>query len=130
MKSVKLVLALSACGLLSSGCAAIQLNPGANMVLVTKTPVDKSCKFLGGVVGNQGGSFSGKWTSNKNLAEGSMNDIKNKAHALGANYVQLETDRAGQTTSGNWDNGSGSMSGGQTDVTLTGNAFFCPNSAN
>ena len=48
-----------------------------------------------------------------------MNDLKNKAAELGANYVQIETDRAGNTMSG----GFGYFEGQQTDVTLTGNAF-------
>ncbi len=112
-----------------AGCSAIQLTPGAERIIASKNPAPKGCKFLGSVIGSQGGAFVGGYTSNKNLAEGSMNDLRNKAAGMGANYVQLETDRAGVTGSG-----SGSVSYGhgfmsshqaQTDVTLTGNAYYC-----
>ena len=114
---VRWVLVISLAGVLQ-GCAATALNPAAARVIVSKNPHPKSCKFLGTLVGNQGGSFLGGITSNRNLAQGSMNDIKNQALGLGANYVELETDRAGSTSS--------RRSGGQTDVTLTGNAYNCP----
>lgn len=73
------------------------------------------------MIGEQGGSATGGMTSNKNLAEGAMNDMKNKAHALGGNYVVLEDSRAGNTISGS----KAGISGGQTDVTNIGNAFRC-----
>ena len=115
------------------GCAAIKLNPNANRVIASKNGAPKGCKYLGSVLGTQGGAFVGGWTSNQNLAEGSMNDLKNKAAALNANYVQIETDRAGVTgTSGGGMGGdlfgfSGYSSGSsqQTDVTLMGNAYYC-----
>ena len=75
------------------------------------------------MVAEQGGWLTGPFTSNKNLAEGAVNDMKNKAHALGANYVELETTSTGNTISGN---GQGGVRGGQTDVTDMGNAFTCP----
>ncbi|MBI2711374.1 MAG: DUF4156 domain-containing protein [Bdellovibrio sp.] len=104
------------------GCAATALHPGAERIIVSKKDAPKGCKFMGAVVGEQGGSFTGAYTSNKALAQGSLNDMRNRALELGANYVQLETDRAGQTGS------SGKYSGhlGQTDVTMTGNAYHCP----
>lgn len=104
-----------------AGCAATTLKPGAGRVLVTRQPVPQGCEYLGTVIGEQGGSATGGLTSNKNLAQGAMNDMKNKAHAMGANYVVLEDTRAGNTISGN----HGSISGGQTDVTNIGNAYRC-----
>ena len=104
------------------GCAATSLQPGAARVMVTKSPAPEGCVYLGSVVGEQGGSFTGKYTSNAHLAEGALNDMKNKAHDLGANYVVLEDTHAGNTMSGD-PNG---VSGGQTDVTHIGNAFKCP----
>jgi hypothetical protein len=104
------------------GCAATALSPGAARVMVTKTQAPAGCVYVGSVVGEQGGSFTGKYTSNKNLAEGAFNDMKNKAHAMGANYVVLENTQAGSTMSGD----RNSVSGGQTDVTHIGNAFKCP----
>jgi hypothetical protein len=107
---------------LAIGCAATQLQPGAERVLVTHAPAPRECRFTGTVVGDQGGSLTGPFTSNRNLAEGAVNDLKNKAHDMGANYVELETTTAGSTISG----GRHSVSGGQTDVTHMGNAFVCP----
>lgn len=54
-----------------------------------------------------------------------MNDLKNKAGEIGANYVQLLTNKAGQT--GSWNSYGGSMN--QTNVTNLGNAYKCPESA-
>jgi len=108
------------CGVFA--CAPIQLKPGAEKVIVTHQPAPQGCHFLGTVVGSQGGSLTGGMTSNRNLAEGATNDVKNKAFDLGANYVVLETNQAGTTQSGS----NGSFSGQQTDVTDTGNAYKCP----
>ncbi|KYF69198.1 DUF4156 domain-containing protein [Sorangium cellulosum] len=103
-------------------CAAVELNPGAEKIIVTKQPAPQGCRFLGTVIGEQGGSISGKFTSNANLQEGAVNDMKNKAHDLGGNYVVLENTNAGNTLSGDRD----SISGQQTDVTHMGNTYSCP----
>ena len=109
-------------GLLAvSGCAATALNPEASRVMVTKTPAPQGCVYVGSVVGEQGGAISGAYTSNANLAEGAFNDMKNKAHAMGANYVVLENSNAGNTLSGD----RNGVSGHQTDVTHVGTAFKC-----
>lgn len=97
-----------------AGCASVSLEPQANRVFVSPNPPPKECHYLGQIVGNQGNFFTGTYTSNKNLEEGAMNDLKNKAHKLGANYVQIVTSRAG----GNYQN--------QTNVTNVGNAYACP----
>lgn len=122
--SVTRILAVVAMSGMIAGCAATALKPGAERIIVSKKEAPKGCKFLGAVVGEQGGSFTGAYTSNKALAEGSLNDMRNKAMDLGANYVQLETERAGVTGSGGgYRYGGGHM--GQTDVTMTGNAYRC-----
>ena len=105
----------------ATGCAATSLNPQAARVMVTHTPAPQGCVYVGSVVGEQGGAISGKYTSNANLAEGAFNDMKNKAFAMGANYVVLENTNAGNTVSGD----RYGASGGQTDVTHVGNAFKC-----
>ncbi|MEZ4750601.1 MAG: DUF4156 domain-containing protein [Bdellovibrionota bacterium] len=107
-----------------AGCAAKQLRPGAEKIIVGNN-VPKNCKFKGQVMGEQGGALTGGWTSNKNLAMGAMNEMRNEALALGANYVQLLTRSTGNTMSGS-DYGFG---GGQTDVTQQGNAYLCPPSS-
>lgn len=105
-----------------TGCAATALQPGADHVMVTHMAPAEGCQYLGSIVGEQGGAVAGKYTSNKNLAQGAWNDMKNKAHAMGANYVLLEDTQAGNTaTSGRFGG-----SAGQTDVTHLGNAFKCP----
>lgn len=73
---------------------------------------------MGTVIGQQGGSFGGGYTSNANLMQGSINDLKNKTAELGGNYVVMEMSQAGNTLS--------TGSGGQTDVTNMGNAYNCP----
>lgn len=117
--------ALMALGLGAFGCSATQIRPEANRVIVTHQAAPKGCKFLGSVVGEQGGSLTGGWTSNKNLQQGALNDMKNKAYDLGGNYVVLENTNAGNTTSGGFGSSGGSFSGQQTDVTHMGNAYKC-----
>lgn len=122
MKVQKLAALAILAGVGLMGCSAVQLNPNAHRVIASRNAAPKGCKFLGSVVGSQGNFFTGGWTSNKNLAEGSMNDMKNKAANMGANYVQIEADRAGMTGSSDI-YGNGSL--GQTDVTWNGNAYYC-----
>lgn len=119
---MKYSLLLAASIVFTGGCAATALQPGAARVMVTKSPPPAGCVYVGSVVGEQGGSLSGKYTSNARLAEGAFNDMKNKAHAMGANFVLLEDTQAGSTVSGD----KYGVSGGQTDVTHIGNAFRCP----
>lgn len=107
---------------LVAGCGATALKPGARGVLVTRQGAPEGCKYLGSVVGEQGGSVAGGLTSNRNLAVGALNDMKNEAHALGANYVVLEDSKAGATITGT----KAGVSGAQTDVTNLGNAYHCP----
>jgi hypothetical protein len=104
-----------------AGCAAVELESGARQVkVVTNEP--QGCEYLGEVTGSQGDFFTGAFTSNANLETGARNDMKNRAYKLGANTVQLLTNRAGQT--GSMGQGSGSME--QTNVTYTGTAYKCP----
>jgi hypothetical protein len=117
MKKISAILYL---GVLA-GCAALELESGAQQVkVVTNEP--QGCEYLGEVTGSQGDFFTGAFTSNANLETGARNDMKNRAYKLGANTVQLLTNRAGQT--GSMGQGSGSME--QTNVTYTGTAYKCP----
>ena len=119
----------AALGLLASllvGCAASPLQSGAERVIVARQTPPQSCKFVGAVVGSQGDFLTGPYTSNKNLAQGALNDLRNRAFALGANFVSLQSETAGQTGGGSSYEGTGSYSSGQTDVTKTGNAYTCP----
>ncbi len=114
------------------GCSSVVLEPGAHAIIASPNKAPKVCKYLGQVVGNQGNFLTGGFTSNRNLEAGAMNDLRNQAHKLGANYIQIITSRAGVTGSmsgGTLGYGSpGYMSGSsqQTNVTNLGNAYHCP----
>lgn len=113
--------------LLLSGCAANKLEvAGAERIIVAHTPAPKECKFLGQVNGNQGNFFTGGWTSNKNLEVGAMNTLRNEAAKMGANYVSLVTNRAGQHGSGGGDAYGFGGSSQQVTVVNIGNAYNCP----
>lgn len=122
---MKKFLAISIVALLVSGCASIELETQGKKVMVSPNAPPKGCKYVGQVIGNQGNFFTGGWTSNKNLEVGAMNDMKNEAGKLGANYVQVITNRAGNTGAANSYGGSFQ----QTNVTNVGNAYRCPASA-
>ncbi len=127
---MKKLLSIATIAVAITGCASIQMEPQATRIIASPNPAPKGCKYLGQVVGNQGNFFTGGFTSNRNLEEGAMNDLRNKASKLGANYIQLVTNRAGVTGSMNGSLGhqGGYMSGSseQTNVTNLGNAYLCP----
>lgn len=124
------ILPLTALCLLVSSCASIPADPLTARIIASPNAAPKGCKYVGQIVGNQGNFFTGGFTSNRNLEEGAMNDLKNKALKLGANYIQLVINRAGVTGSmgGSSYNNSGYISGSseQTNVTNLGNAYICP----
>ncbi len=107
---------------LMTGCSAMELKPGAERIVMSRKDAPKSCNFKGNVVGSQGNFFTGAYTSSQNLTKGSINDMKNQAAVLGANYVMLDTHATGDTISG----GNGGIGGGQTNVTMSGSAYLCP----
>lgn len=115
----KIILSLFMFTLIS--CSAIQLEPGAEKVRFMQSE-PKGCKYIGEATGNQGNFITGDWTSNANLETGARNSLKNKAIEMGGNVIVLLTNRAGQT-------GSYGLYGGsskQTNVTLAGTIFNCP----
>ena len=127
---MKKLFSVSALVVIMSGCASIPADPQASRVIAAPDKAPNGCKYVGQVVGNQGNFFTGGFTSNRNLEEGAMNDLKNQAIKLGANYIQIITNRAGMTGSmgGSFSGGAGSMGGRseQTNVTNMGNAYRCP----
>ncbi|WP_047336953.1 MULTISPECIES: DUF4156 domain-containing protein [Pseudomonas] len=101
------------------GCAPTSVaGPGANNVRITHNEPGRECQFLGDVTGSQGNFLLGSITGNAELETGARNDLKNKAAAIGGNRVYLLTQRAGQTGS------DGRLE--QTNVTLSGNVYHCP----
>ncbi|NQY42879.1 MAG: DUF4156 domain-containing protein [Legionellales bacterium] len=105
---------------LFGGCSAIDLYQESDQIeVVSEKP--KNCKYLGQVRGSQGNFFTGMWTSNANLEQGAMNDLRNNASKLGADTIYLLTNRAAQTGSSGEYGGSSS----QTSTVLIGNAYKC-----
>ncbi|MBN1605899.1 MAG: DUF4156 domain-containing protein [Polyangiaceae bacterium] len=111
----------------AAGCKTSELSGGGAQVATSQSaPVDSgwdpgSCKSLGYVVGRGGGSFGGGWISNDQLIEYAMNDLRNKAAELGANFVQHDTPTMGQAGS---DSGSTT-----TTATVSGTAYLCERKA-
>jgi hypothetical protein len=106
-----------------SSCTTSQLSGGGAQVATSQSaPVDSgwepnNCKSLGYVVGHGGGSFGGGWISNDQLIEYAMNDLRNKASELGANFVQHDTPTMGQSGSNNTTTTS--------TATVSGTAYLC-----
>lgn len=105
--------------LIIAGCSATVLTQEGQKVRITTIEPGKACEYLGVVTGSQGNALTGAITSNENLETGAINDLRNKAAALGGNTIFILTNRAGQTTD---DGGAGR----QTNVTMTANVYRCP----
>jgi hypothetical protein len=99
-----------------AACAAIPLQPGAAQILVAPERPPAECKMLGEAIGSQGNSFTGGWTSDRKLIEGSRNELKNEALRMGGNYVWLQDSK----TTGRW-GGSGA-----NNSTVVGIVYACP----
>lgn len=94
-------------------CSTPALSPAAAHVAISRNPPPTSCIPLGYLVGEGGGTFGGGWISNDDLIEYAMNDLRNKAAAKGATYVQSDPPQLG--------NGKGTT----TTATITGTAYRC-----
>ncbi|MCU7800283.1 MAG: DUF4156 domain-containing protein [gamma proteobacterium symbiont of Lucinoma myriamae] len=108
-----------------TACSEIPLQSGAEKVRLTRQE-PKNCEFLGDVTGSQGNAFTGELTSNSTMETGARNDIKNKARTLGGNVVYLLSHRAGQTSDFGSVGNSFYGSSYQSNVTLSGNVYKCP----
>lgn len=98
------------------GCTAVPLKSEAQRIeLRTEAPSD-DCRFVGEAVGSQGNWFTGDWTANENLMTGARNELRNKAYAMGGNYVWLQ----------NTSNTNAWGSSGTTNTTVVGNVYSCP----
>lgn len=98
------------------GCKADALLQEANDVqFVTELPDNNpSCMPLGEITGTQK-AWLGWFSENSELLKGAQNDLKNKAHKVGANVVYLQDEQ-----NINWQHQTGSVS-----VTILGGAYFC-----
>jgi Domain of unknown function (DUF4156) len=88
-----------------AGCKTQELsNGGAKVAISPCAPMDSgwdptSCKSLGYLVGRGGASFGGGWISNNQLIEYAMNDLRNQAAKLGANFIQHDPPTLGEAES-------------------------------
>ena len=99
------------------GCAAKEIAPGSEKIMLTSHAAPSHCEFIGEVSGSQGNIMTSDFTSDENLIKGARNEMRNKAFELGANFVVIENQSQSQNTSG---------SGGAYNATIIGNAFICP----
>jgi hypothetical protein len=97
----------------STGCSTPALSAHGADVAVTRNPPPATCKVLGYIVGEGGGTFGGAWIKNDQLIDYAMNDLRNKAGDMGATYVQMDPPQLG------------SGKGTTTTVTITGTAYRC-----
>lgn len=92
------------------GCNSNAMNPQAERVRVSPNPPAKNCSFKGAVTGQSATFIS----SDRNLDQDAMNDMRMQAAKLGANYVQIPL------------TASGGYNADQTKIRVNGNAFHCP----
>jgi len=98
-----------------TGCSTAALSPAGARVVATRNPPTPDCVSLKYLVGKGGGTFGGAYVANEDLVEYAMNDLRNEAAQLGANYVQHDPPQMGH--------GGGTT----TTVTISGTAYRCPN---
>ena len=109
-----IILGLLLSGLVISGCSTPSLSATGVHVVASRNPAERDCRSLKYVVGRGGGTFGGGWVANEDLVEYAMNDLRNQAGNLGANYIQTDPPMMG------------SGSGTTTTVTISGTAYRCP----
>ena len=110
------LLAASLCSAaLLAGCMANSVTEqGQQVVIVQSLPSQYQCTYKGEAAGSQGNWLTGGWTSNKNLALGARNELRNEAAKLGANVVVI-TETLNSTDAEN----------ALENVTHIGRAYLC-----
>lgn len=103
--------------LLMTACTTAELSPAGTRVATTNSDPGKGCRALGQVIGKGGGAFGGGWISNEELVKYASNDARNKAAAMGGDFVKLDPPQLG--TSGGKDGST------TTSATVTGTAYDC-----
>jgi len=83
------------------GCSANNtLEPSASKVRVYNNIEDKTtCKYLGEIIGTEGQLYNFLFISNHDLTMGARNDLRNQAHALGGNIIEIENNPVAYQTS-------------------------------
>ena len=79
---------LASCSLLSTQ----DLQPGAeNVRLYASDEKIENCTFVNEVIGSEGHWYNYLFISNRDLTQGAVNDLKNRAMAIEANAVHVHT---------------------------------------
>ena len=109
----RIVGSLALVAALGTGCKTADLSPAGAEVAASRNAPPPGCTPVGYLTGKGGGTFGGDLISNEDLIEYALNDLRNKAAGVGANYVQHDPP------------GLGSGDGTTTSVTITGTAYRC-----
>ena len=98
-------LAITSCSLLDTH----QLNESIEQVrLFDDYEQVKDCRYIDEIVSSEGRWYNFLFISNKELTHGSINDLKNQAHAIGANTIHVHYNLTFNTS-----------------VTFLGQAYYC-----
>lgn len=78
--------------LLMLACSTTPLKKGAGSIRIFfSTEEVKGCEYLGEVIGSKGHWYSSWIISNRSLATGSLNDLRNNAQKIGADSIFIPT---------------------------------------
>jgi hypothetical protein len=100
----------------AAGCANTPaLSPAGAQVAMSRQPPAPACREISYVVGEGGGSGigGGRWIPNHKLVDYATSDLRNKASAIGSNYVQIDQPELGSSL------------GTTSTVTISGTAYRC-----
>ena len=87
-RSLSLLLTSSLFVLLQNSCSHIPLEDGATSVAVYYSLNEKTnCDYVGDVIGSDGNVMTFLFMSNTSLTRGALNDVRNKARAMGGDTV-------------------------------------------
>mgnify|MGYP001127614211 CR=1 FL=1 len=100
---------------ISASCSYSSLSGGGASVVAAPNLTVTHCRYIGTVVG-EGGGGGGGWVTNSSLIKYAMNDLRNKAAAMGATHVVTASPQLGSTQ------------GTTTSATVTGTAYDCSGS--
>lgn len=91
---MKIIITFVSC-LFLSACSLFTINDikqGAEIVrLYDEYKNIENCQFVGEVIGTEGHWYNYLFISNRDLTQGAVNDMKNRARKLGADTVHVHT---------------------------------------
>ena len=105
-------------GLLLTGCAAVPLSSGAELVRLSTSEPASDCTFLGETAAPQGDYLGGYYVSEVDLDPDTRAELVNRAAAMGGNVLTNLTNRGGHTATLESDH--------QLNVTIAGRVYYCP----